>query len=171
VDFANIDFKKFERETTDNAKIADISPSKIAEIKAACYGDTANPIENHKFLIPKADFTYPASPIAPQPPEKPVLTIEQAQMEIDKTIALLIINSLVIQKPQRKIKDKVLPSEYWLNEALSTVLTELEKWKAKGAIQIGNCETFMKAYLKSQKGHSLNAAFRTEKNIKKRKKT
>lgn len=139
------------------------------------YLQTKREIELFQKAMP-SKLPQPAPPAAtpPQPPEQETappestgLTIEQVEKEIEKTIALLLQNSL-IRKEQKKVKDKVF-NQYWLKENTPAILKFLEAETKKGTIRIGDYKTFMIQHLKSQKGHTLRDTFKTAKNVKKRK--
>jgi hypothetical protein len=90
-------------------------------------------------------------------------TSENTQNEIENVIKLLINTSKVVKREPRKIKDKTLPEEYWINTSVNDVLDFLTLNINVGTIKITEPITFMKTYLKGKKGGLISDSFKTEK--------
>jgi hypothetical protein len=89
--------------------------------------------------------------------------VNVAKNNIDMAIDLLIDYSYIKKIEKRKIKDKIIPEEYWIITSVKDVMGFLEEKKRADKIHIGDIKTFMKTKLKGKKGGSIANSFKTEK--------
>jgi hypothetical protein len=89
----------------------------------------------------------------------------QTNFNVQNVITALMQAGEIIERPERKIKERTFPREYWIKTSVQNVENYLTTHKE---LQVENPRQFMINYLKGKKGGNIANSFKTEK-VKKRK--
>jgi hypothetical protein len=81
---------------------------------------------------------------------------------ISEVIDLLVKAQKVVSHGTKKIRDKILPVEYWIKTSVKDVEDFLSKKQVSGEIDITDIPGFMKTYLKGKKGGHISNSYKTE---------